>query len=79
MLSHLYTPVERLKLTELTHNLVTPVKPMGIDPLSVGLTGEAKNISLSSLFYAKSNKLKKTTKLKLMDLHRRLYPSKYLG
>ena len=49
MLSLLYTPVERLKLTELRHNLVTPVKPMGIDPLSVGLTGEAKNF--------KSNKL----------------------
>ena len=57
MLSLLYTPVERLKLTELRHNLVTPVKPMGIDPLSVGSTGEAKNPSLSSLFYAKSNKL----------------------
>ena len=57
MLSLLYMPVERLKLTELRHTLVMPVKPMGIDPLSVGLTGEAKNPSLSSLFYAKSNKL----------------------
>ena len=57
MLSLLYTPVERLKLTELRHNFSTPVKPMGIDPFSVGLTGEAKNTSLSSLFYAKSNKL----------------------
>ena len=57
MLSLLYTPVERLKLTELRHNFSTPVKPMGIDPLSVGLTGEVKNPSLSSLFYAKSNKL----------------------
>ena len=44
MLSLLYTPVERLKLTELRHNLVTTVKPMGKDPLSVGLTGEAKNL-----------------------------------
>ena len=52
MLRKLYTPVERLELTELRHNLVTPVKPMGIDPLSVGLTGEAENPSLSSLFYA---------------------------
>ena len=57
MLSLLYTPVECLKLTELTHNLVTPVKPMGIDPLSIGLTGEPENPSLSSLFYAKSSKL----------------------
>ena len=57
MLSLLYTPVECLKLTELRHNFSTPVKPMGIDPLSVGLIGEAKNPSLSSLFYAKSNKL----------------------
>ena len=57
MMSLLYTLVELLKLTELRHNLVTLVKPMGIDPLSVGLTGEAKNPSLSSLFYAKSNKL----------------------
>ena len=57
MLSLLYMPVERLKLTELTHNLVTLVKPMGIDPLSVGLTGEPEKPSLSSLFYAKSNKL----------------------
>ena len=57
MLSLLYMPVERKKLTELRHNLVTPVKPMGIDPLSVGLTGEPENPSLSSLFYAKSNKL----------------------
>ena len=40
MLSLLYTPVERLKLTELRHNLVMPVKPMDIDPLSVGLTDE---------------------------------------
>ena len=57
MMSLLYTPVELLKLTELRHNLVTPVKPMGIDPLSVGLTGEAKNPPLSPHFYAKSNKL----------------------
>ena len=57
MLRKLYTPVERLKLTELRHNLVTPVKPMGKDPLNVGLTGEPENPSLSSLFYAKSNKL----------------------
>ena len=57
MLSLLYTPVERLKLTELRHHLVTPFKSMGIDPLSVGLTGEVKNPSLSSLFYAESNKL----------------------
>ena len=64
-------------MTELSHNLVTPVKPMGIDPLNVGLTGEAKNPTLSSLFYAKSNKLIRfKKKLKLMDLHRRLYPSK---
>ena len=60
MLSLLYTPVERLKLTELRHNFSTPVKPMGIDPLNVGLTGEAKKPTLSSLFYAKSNKLIKT-------------------
>ena len=60
MLSLLYTPVERLKLTELRHNLVTPVKPMGMDPLSVGLTGETENPSLSSLFYAKSNELIKS-------------------
>ena len=57
MLSLLYTPVERLKLTELRHNLVTPVEPMGIGPLNVGLTGEPENPSLSSLFYDKSNKL----------------------
>ena len=57
MLWHLHTPVERLDLTEPRQNLVTPVKPMGIDPLNVGLTGEAKNPTLSSLFYAKSNKL----------------------
>ena len=44
MLSLLYTPVEHLKLTELRHNLVTPVKPMGINPLSVGLTGAPKNL-----------------------------------
>jgi len=44
-------------LTELRQTLVTPVNPMGIDPLNVGLTGEAKNPTLSSLFYAKSNKL----------------------
>ena len=57
MLLLLYTSVKLLKLPELSHNLVTPVKPMGIDPLNVGLTGEAKNTTLSSLFYAKSNKL----------------------
>ena len=57
MLLLLYTSVKLLKLPELSHNLVTPVKLMGIDPLSVGLTGEAKNPSLSSLFYATSNKL----------------------
>jgi hypothetical protein len=53
----LYTPVERLVLTELRPNLVMPVKPMGIYPLSVSLTGEPEKPSLSSLFYAKSNKL----------------------
>ena len=57
MLLLLYTSVKLRKLPELSHNLVTPVKPMGIDPLNVGLTGEAKNPTLSSLFYAKSNKL----------------------
>ena len=57
MLSLLYTPVEHLKLTKLRHNLVTPVKPMGIDPLNVGLTGEPEKPTLSSLYYAKSNKL----------------------
>ena len=57
MLLLLYTSVKLLKLPELSHNLVTPVKPMGIDPLNIGLTGEAKNPTLSSLFYAKSNKL----------------------
>ena len=57
MLLLLYTSVKLLKLPELSRNLVTPVKPMGIDPLNVGLTGEAKNPTLSSLFYAKSNKL----------------------
>ena len=43
MMSLLYTPVECLKLTELRHNLVMPVKPMDIDPLSVGLTDEPEN------------------------------------
>ena len=57
MLLLLYTSVKLVKLPELSHNLVTPVKLMGIDPLNVGLTGEAKNPTLSSLFYAKSNKL----------------------
>ena len=56
MLSLLYTPIERLKLTELRHNLVTSVKPMDIDPLSVGLTDEPENPH-SAHFYAKSNKL----------------------
>ena len=57
MLLLLYTSVKLLNPPELSHNLVTPVKPMCIDPLNVGLTGEAKNPTLSSLFYAKSNKL----------------------
>ena len=57
MLLLLYTSVKLLKLPELSHNLVTPVKPMGLDPLNVGLTGEAKNPTLSSLFYAKSKNL----------------------
>jgi hypothetical protein len=43
MLQTLYTPVERLKSLSCGWHLVTPVKPMGIDPLNVGLTGEPKN------------------------------------
>jgi hypothetical protein len=43
MLQILYTPVERLKLLSWSWHLVSPVKPMSIDPLNVGLTGEPKN------------------------------------